>query len=91
MRSMPDSTFDDAQGLDILQDFERVWLETAAGDTSNLVSEAQGDSVWLECNGELVDATSVKFVGARKSACGFETLVFICPHCSEPHESLRFR
>ena len=91
MRSMPDSAFDDAQGLDILHDFERVWLEAGAGDTSNPVSEAEGDSLWLECNGELADAASVKFVGARKSACGFETFVFICPQCKEPHESLRFR
>jgi len=90
MNLIPDSTFDDAQGLDILRDFERVWNEVGASDT-NPAYEAECDSIWLECNGELVAAASVKLVGARKSACGFETMVFICPHCNEPHESLRFR
>ena len=91
MRSMSYSTFDDAQGLDILRDFEQVWLEVGAGDASNPAPEAECDSIWLECDGELVDAASVTLVGTRKSSCGFETLVFICPHCNEPHESLRFR
>ena len=90
MNLIPDSTFDDTQGLDILRDFEHVWLEAGAADT-NPASEAESDSIWLECNGELVDAAAVKVVGVRKSSCGFETLVFICPHCNEPHESLRFR
>jgi len=89
MNLLPDSTFDDTQGLDILRDFERVWLEAGARDTSP--AEVESDSIWLECDGELVDAGSVTLVGTRKSACGFETLVFICPHCNEPHESLRFR
>ena len=87
MRSMPDSAFDDTQGLDVLRDFEHVCLEVGSSDASEL----ETDSIWLECNGELVDAAAVKAVGTRKSACGFETLVFICPHCNEPHESLRFR
>ncbi len=45
----------------------------------------------LECNGELLDVGAVRLVGVRKSACGFETLLFICPRCNEPHESVRFR
>jgi len=91
MRLMPDSAFDDMQGLDILRDFERGWDEVNVGDPSDPMPEAERDSIWLECNGELADAASVKFVGAPKSTCGFETLVFICPRCNEPHESLRFR
>jgi hypothetical protein len=90
MNLIPDSTFDDTQGLDILRDFEHVWLEVGAADT-NQASEVESDSIWLECDSELVDAASVKVIGARKSSCGFETVVFICPHCNEPHESLRFR
>jgi hypothetical protein len=30
-------------------------------------------------------------VGECKSACGFDTLRFVCPRCNEPHESVRFR
>jgi hypothetical protein len=86
---MLDSAFDDMQGVDVFQDLEPLCLEVDARDTT----ESEGsycDSVWLECNGELVDVGSVKLLGARKSACGFETLLFICPQCSEPHESVRF-
>ena len=91
MRSMPDSAFDDMRGVDVLQDFESVWSELDAPETSEGANEADRDSVWLECNGDLLDVGSVKRVGVRKSACGFETLVFICPQCNEPHESVRFR
>lgn len=90
MRSMPDSAFDDMQGLDIMQDFERIWLELGARDASDPAAETR-ESIWLECNGELLDAASVRLSGTRKSAGGFETLLFICPRCREPHESLRLR
>jgi hypothetical protein len=53
------------------------------------MNEDDCDSVWLECTGELVDVASVTLVGVNKSACGFEALVFVCPRCSEPHESIR--
>jgi hypothetical protein len=33
----------------------------------------------------------VKLVSLRRSACGFETLLFVCPRCNEPHESVRLR
>jgi len=91
MRSMPDSAFDDMQGLDIMQDFERIWLELGARDGSEPGAETDRDSIWLECNGELMDVASVKLVGVRKTPGGFETLLFMCPRCSEPHESLRLR
>lgn len=89
MRSMLDSEFDDMQGVDVLHDpeyFQRDTLE--ASDPEN---QSDCDSVWLECNGELLDVGSVKLIDVRKSACGFETLVFICPRCRQPHESIRFR
>jgi hypothetical protein len=47
--------------------------------------------VWLECNGELVDAGSVNIVRVRKSALLVETVEFECPRCNQRHESLRFR
>jgi hypothetical protein len=91
MRSMPDSAFDDVPGVDVLEDFEPGWRELDAADTSEEANEADRDSVWLECDGELVDAASVKRIGGRNSACGFKTLLFICPRCNEAHESVRFR
>ena len=91
MRWMPDSSLDDMHGVDVLQDFEPMLLELDAREMAEGANEADRDSVWLECSGDLLDVGSVKRVGVRKSACGFETLVFICPLCNEPHESVRFR
>ena len=91
MRSMPDSDFDDMRGMDVLRDFDSVYLQGDAEDGSQAENESDGDSVWLECNCELLDVGSVKLVSIRKSACGFETLLFVCPQCNEPHESVRFR
>jgi hypothetical protein len=86
MRSMLDSEFDDMHGVDVLQDLDSGFFEADSQE-----NEADRDSVLLECNGELLDAGSVRLVAVRKSACDFETLLFICPRCNEPHESLRFR
>ena len=86
MRSMPDSEFDDMRGVDVLQDFDPAFFES---DSQN--DEADQDSVLLECNGELLDVGFVRLAEVCKSACGFETLLFICPRCNEPHESVRFR
>jgi hypothetical protein len=85
MRSMP-SEFDDMHGVDVLHDFDLVLFEPDFQE-----NEADRDSVWLECNGELLDVGSVSLAEVCKSACGFETLLFICPRCNEPHESVRFR
>ena len=90
MRPMSDLGFDDMQGVDALHDFDAMYFQHEREEVSDAESEA-GDSVWLECTGELVDVGSVEPVSVRKSACGFETLLFVCPQCNEPHESLRFR
>jgi hypothetical protein len=91
MRSMPDSAFDDVYGVDVLDDLEPGWRELDAAETSEEANEADRDSIWLECDGELIDAASVSLIGVCNSACGFKTLLFICPRCNEPHESVRFR
>jgi hypothetical protein len=91
MRSMPDLDFDDMRGMDVLRDFDSVYLQAGRQELSDTESEPDGDSVWLECSGELLDVGALKLVSVRKSACGFETLLFICPECNEPHESVRFR
>jgi hypothetical protein len=89
MRSVLYSEFDDMQGVDVLHDPEYFQRDTL--EASDLENQSDCDSVWLECNGELFDVGSVKLVGVRKSACGFETLLFICPRCRQPHESICFR
>jgi hypothetical protein len=68
--------------------FERVSREFDLGEASD--SDAECSSVWLECNGELVDCGSVDMLGVRKSALGVKMLEFVCPCCEERHESLRF-
>ena len=91
MRSLPDSGFDDMHGVDALRAFDPAWLGLDSARASEDTSEPDHDSVWLECNGELLATGSVKVVGVHKSRCGFKTLLFICPRCNEPHESVRFR
>lgn len=91
MRAMLESAFDDMHGVDAFHDLETAWDKVAADDTLEAGSELEGDSVWLECNDELLDIGSVKACAVRKSACGFKTLLFICPRCNEPHESIRLR
>jgi hypothetical protein len=90
MRSMLDSDYDDMLGVDVIHDFDHACFESKAVSDDD-ECEAECDSVLLECNGELLDVGSVKLLGARKSACGFEALLFICPRCKEAHESVRFR
>ena len=91
MRAMLESAFDDMRGVDAFHDVETAWDKVAAEDALEADDELEGDSVWLECNGELLDVGSVKSCAVRKSSCGFETLVFVCPRCNEPHESVLFR
>ena len=91
MRSMPDSDFDDMHGVDLLHNFDSVYLQDDSQDVLHAENEPEGDSVWLECNEDFLDVGAVKFVSVRRSACGFETLLFVCPRCNEPHESVRFR
>jgi hypothetical protein len=91
MRSMPDADFDDMDGVEVRHDFDSVYLQCDSEGALDAENEADPDSVWLECNGELLDVGLVKSCAVRKSACGFETLLFVCPRCNEPHESVRFR
>ena len=91
MRAMLESAFDDMHGVDAFHDPDTAWDQVAAVDTLETGSDIESDSVWLECNGELADVGAVKILNVRRSACGFETLLFVCPRCNEPHESVRFR
>jgi hypothetical protein len=93
MRSTLDTFLDYAASAetDSGRDFERVWLELGEHESSEADSESEGDSFWLECNGELADAASLEIVGARASALGVEMVEFVCPRCNQHHESLTFR
>jgi hypothetical protein len=47
-------------------------------------------SVWLECNGELMEVDSVEVLRIREAIPGIELVEFACPRCRMPHASLRF-
>jgi hypothetical protein len=87
----PDFEYTPSTETDIRATFERVWRELDSRDQSDTSSGDESKSVWLECNGELVDASSVKVLRVRKAALGFEMLEFVCPRCKQRHESLEFR
>ena len=76
---------------DIHQTFARVWRELGEREDAEADFGADRDSLWLECNGELVDAGSVTIVGVHMSALVAEMVEFVCPRCKQRHESLRFR
>jgi hypothetical protein len=56
-----------------------------------LAAANDGEGVLLECDGDLVDVSAIKYLGLRRAAGRFEMLVFVCPRCNAQHESLRFR
>lgn len=87
----PDFEYTPSVETDIRATFERVWHELGARDRSHTSPRENRESVWLECNGELVDSCSVTVLGVRKSPIGFEMLEFVCPRCKQRHESLQFR
>ena len=92
MKSILDPSFDYTPSVstDIRRTFERVWRELGEREDSEMDSHVERDSVWLECNGDLVDATSVKILGVRRSDLGVRIVDFVCPRCKARHESLRF-
>jgi hypothetical protein len=87
----PDFEYTSSAETDIRVTFERVWRELDTRDQSDTSLEEDCNSVWLECNGELVDSCSVKVLRVRKSSLGFTMLDFVCPRCKQRHESLQFR
>ena len=93
MKSILDPDFDytPSAETDVRATFERVWRELDIRDKSPASSIDDCNSIWLECNGELVDSCSVKVLRVRRSTLGFEMLEFICPRCKQRHESLQVR
>jgi len=93
MKSILDPSFEyiPSYQTDIQQTFARVWRELGEREDAPDDADLDGDSVWLECNGDLVDAGSVDVVGSRVSALGIEMVQFVCPRCKQRHESLTFR
>ena len=93
MNSNLDPSFEYTPSIqtDIQQTFARVWRELSDREDSQADVDADRDSLWLECNGELVDAGSVTIVGVRMPALVAEIVEFVCPRCNQRHESLRYR
>ena len=93
MKSILDPSFEytPSYETDIQQTFARVWRELGDREDSQADVDADRDSLWLECNGELVDAGSVTIVGVRVTALVAEIVGFVCPCCNQRHEALRFR
>jgi len=87
----PDFVYTPSVETDIRATFERVWRELDVRDQTHTSPEDDCNSVWLECNGELVDSCSVKVLRVRKSPLGLEMLEFVCPRCKQRHESLQVR
>jgi len=92
MKSILDPSFDYTPSVttDIRKTFERVWRELGEREDSEADCETDRNSVWLECNGDLVDTASVKILAVRRSALGVKVVDFICPRCKARHESLQF-
>jgi hypothetical protein len=87
----PDFEYTPSVATDIRATFERVWRELDTRDQSDTSSSDDCNSVWLECNGELVDSCAVQVLRVRKSFLASEVLEFVCPRCRQRHESLQFR
>jgi hypothetical protein len=77
--------------LEMRDMLESVWR--AAGEQDSLGADPylEKNMVWLECDFEFIDASSVKTLGVRGSSLGAEMVRFVCPRCGQRHESLRFR
>ena len=93
MNSILDPSFEytPSYETDIRQTFARVWRELGDREEAQADVDADRDSLWLECNGELVDAGSVTILGVRMHAHVAEIVEFVCPRCNQRHEALRFR
>ena len=92
MKSILDPSFEYTPSIetDIQKTFARVWRELGEREAANADLDDDGDSLWLECNGELVDASSVQIIGVRTTALVADLVEFVCPRCNQRHESLRF-
>jgi hypothetical protein len=91
MRSIFDSSFDYTPSVeaDMRKTFERVWRQLDDREQQEDM-DPEPMSLWLECNGDLVDFGSVKMLSVRRSTLGIEMVQFVCPQCKQRHESLQF-
>ena len=76
---------------DVSDMLESAWLAVGKQDSFTGYVDLEKDMVWLECDFEFVDASSVTALGLRHAPLGAEMVQFVCPHCGQRHESLRFR
>ena len=71
--------------------FARIWRELDAREKAEPDSDRWPETVWLECNGELLSAAALDTTSIRDAELGLELAQFDCPRCGRRHESLRFR
>jgi hypothetical protein len=71
--------------------FERVWRELDSREKAQPDSDRWPETVWLECNGEVVSIAALDTTSARDPALGLDLVQFDCPRCGRRHESLHFR
>jgi len=92
MRSIFDSSFDYTPSVeaDMRKTLECVWRQLGDREQQQEDPDAEPKSLWLECNGELVDFGSVNMLSVRRSTLGVEMVQFVCPQCKQRHESLQF-
>jgi len=76
---------------DVRKIFEKVWRELQARESAEPDSDLSRSKVWLECDGGLVEIGSVQTLAIREPVPGVEFVDYVCPHCNQSHESLRFR
>ena len=87
----PSSDYAENSEVSLQTTVNDFWHGLGVREESDADSEADRDSVLLECSGDLVDAGSVRVIRVRRFAAGVQTLDFVCPQCRQRHESLRFR
>ena len=92
MKPMADPSFCTCSvQADVRKIFEKIWRELRGREKAAPNSDLARTKVWLECNGELADVKAVDPIGIREPVPGVEMVEFVCPHCRQSHESLRFR
>jgi hypothetical protein len=84
--------YDDATAERELSDRpESAWRAVDDQDPFTGDVDLAKDMLWLECDFEFIEASSVTPLGVRRAPLGAKLVRFVCPRCGQHHESLHFR